>query len=184
MKIIAITGLPLAGKGIITQKLVEKGFKKVVMSDAVRAEMDKKGIQINHENLRNFATEIRDKHGRGYVAELCIPLINELKSEPSVVIDGIRSPEAIIIFKKEYGADFVLISVNSSFEIRYSRLGRPERTGDDPVSSEELKWRDEKELGWGLAETIEKADYLIENDGTMAEFEQKIKELLTKITTS
>ena len=50
MKIIAITGLPLAGKGIITQKLVEKGFKKVVMSDAVRAEMDKKGIQINHEN--------------------------------------------------------------------------------------------------------------------------------------
>jgi len=181
MKIIGITGMPLAGKGVITKKLQERGLKFVLMRSAVEGEMKKAGVKVTNESLRTFATELREKNNLGIVAELCVPELNKLKSEAAVVIDGIRSPKEIEVFKKNYGEDFILISVWSSLKTRFSRLGRPDHPNDEPKTLEDLKWRDEKELGWGLAESIVKADYMIVNEGTKADYKKQIDTLLNKI---
>jgi len=181
MKILAITGMPLSGKGVLSDKLIEKGYKRVVMSDVVRAEMSKQQIPVTNENLRNFATDIRTNYGQGYVAKLCIPQLDKLKLEPVVIIDGVRSPEEVTVFKEAYGSDFILIAVQASLEIRFARLGRPDRASEDPVGLEQFKWRDEKELSWGLGDVLITADYTIQNEGAVVVFEQKIDEFLEKI---
>jgi len=181
MKIIAITGMPLAGKGVIAKKLEERGYKFFLMRTAVEELMKEQGIEISNETLRNFPTKLREARGRGVVAELCIPHLEKLKTETVVVIDGIRSPEEIDVFKTKYGDDFVLISVWASLNKRFSRLGRVDHPKDEPKTLEELKWRNEKELGWGLAESIVKADYLIVNDGTKEEYESEIEKVLSKV---
>ena len=185
MKIIAITGLPLAGKGVITKKLEQRGFKFFLMRTAIEDKMAEAGLEVNNQTLREFPTELREKNGRGIVAELSIPYLEKMKTEETVVIDGIRSPEEIDVFKQQYGDDFILISVWASLKTRFSRLGnRLDHPKDEPTNLEELKWRDEKELGWGLAESIVKADYMIINEGTLEEYEAKIEAVLLKPTIS
>ena len=110
--------------------------------------------------------------------------IKKFKSQTNdvIVIDGIRSPEEIDVFKKEYGDDFVLISVEADFEVCLSRLPERAKTRkDDPVDEAGLRWRYKEELSWGLGETIEKADYQLKNEGTLEEFKTKIDELLSKV---
>ena len=182
MKIIAITGMPLAGKGVVTKKLEERGCKFFLMRTAVEEKMKEQSIEISNESLRTFPTKLREEQGRGVVAELCIPHLDKLKTEAVVVIDGIRSPEEIDVFKKQYGEDFVLIAVWASLKTRFSRLGnRSDHPADEPKTMEELKWRDEKELGWGLGESIARADYMVINEGTMEEYENQIQLILEKL---
>ncbi|MFH1450485.1 MAG: AAA family ATPase [archaeon] len=183
MKIIAITGLPLAGKSVITGRLKENGYKFFLMRSAVEAEMKKANVPVNNVNLRNFATDLRAKKGRGVVAELCLPHLDKLKkTEKVVVIDGVRSPEELLIFKKQYGEDFVLIAVWASLQSRFKRLGnRPDHTNDEPKNLEELKWRDDKEISWGLAESIVRADYMIVNEGLKDEYKAKINHILSEL---
>ncbi len=175
--------MPLVGKGELTKELINRGYKQVVMSNGIKDEMHKQNIEVTHENIRNFATDIRKDRGRGVAAELAIPAIKKLaKSEDVIVIDGIRSPEEIDIFKEKYGKDFILISVNASFKVCLSRLKKRSKTRkDDPVDEAGLKWRNKEELSWGLAETISKADYQIVNEGTLEEFKQKIGKILSKV---
>jgi len=180
MKIIGITGMPASGKGTLAQQLVKKGFKRVVMSDAARAEMKKRGIPVTPASLRDFPTKFRAKRGEDIFAKLCIPLINKAKSSGNVLIDGIRSPDEINTFKKEFGADFVLIAVLSDEKNRYSRvIGR--KRDDDAISFEEFKRRDEIELSWGVGGAIEMADEPIPNNDAPEDFEKEIEDLLNKI---
>lgn len=183
MKIIATTGLPLAGKSVVTDKLAARGYKFFVMRTVVEEEMKKAGLEINNTNLRNFATELREKNGRGIVAELCIPHIDTLaKKEKVIVIDGVRSPEEVDVFKRQYGNDFLLLAVWASFSTRSKRIGnRKDHPKDEPANPEELTWRDGKEIGWGLAESIVKADWMIVNEGSKKEYEEEVDRILNKV---
>jgi dephospho-CoA kinase len=42
----------------------------------------------------------------------------------------------------------------------------------------ELKVRDDRELGWGMGEAMEIADVVVENNGTLDEFRDKIMALV------
>ena len=120
------------------------GCPTFTMSHAVRLEAKQKQIKLDKESMREFATEIREKNGRGVVAELCIPHLKKLlEKEDLIVVDGVRSPEEPEIFKREFGDDFVLMCAWAPFNLRVKRLGR---NRDDEVSNaEELKKRDRKE---------------------------------------
>jgi hypothetical protein len=49
---------------------------------------------------------------------------------------------------------------------RIQERGRP----DDFTSSDELRTRDERELGWGLGSALNNADVHLSNNGTLAAF--------------
>jgi dephospho-CoA kinase len=64
---------------------------------------------------------------------------------------------------REHFPDFTLIGIASSFETRYKRLANRGRS-DDSLTTDELRARDDRELGWGLGRALEQADCLIVND--------------------
>ena len=180
--IIAVTGMPLAGKGVVSTKLEEKGYPRLIMSSVVKEEMKKRNIEVNYENILEFASSIRTEKGNCAVAWLCLPYLDDLlKDNKVVILDGVRSPEAIEMLKKQYGEDFVLVAVTASFEKRLKRLGREDHAGIEASNEEEMRNRDNKEISMGLADTMDLADHMITNDGSFEDFELKIQELFNEL---
>jgi dephospho-CoA kinase len=69
------------------------------------------------------------------------------------------------------------VAVRAPFEVRAERLD--DRGRDDSDSDlEALRERDEREIGLGLGDTLERADVEIDNTGTLAEFRSRVREVL------
>ena len=181
MKIIAFVGLPLSGKSTACEVAREMGVPIVVMGDVVREEAIKRNLELTDENLGKIAIELRKKEGMDAIAKRCIPKIREaLKEKGVVVIDGIRSVEEVLRFKNTFGDDFVLIGIEAPLEKRFERAKLRGRE-DDVKSLEELKVRDERELSFGLKKAMEMADFTVENTGTIDDFKEKIRAILSKM---
>ena len=52
---------------------------------------------------------------------------------------------------------------------------------DDSQDLDLIKERDKRELSWGLGNVIASADIVISNEGSIEDFQQKIKEIFNKI---
>ncbi|MDI6916792.1 MAG: AAA family ATPase [Thermoplasmatales archaeon] len=196
--IVGLSGMPGSGKGVFVETAKKKGWRIVRMGDAVWDFVKKKGLSLNDENVGRVADEERKKHGYGVWAERTLPFIEKTFSEktkksfgvdgkayfPSdknrkTVIDGIRSPEEVRIFKS-HDPDFIVIGIHSSPETRYRRIMSRKRI-DDPFSKEKFDERDKRELSWGIGNVIALADVVIVNEDNVEDFERKIEKVLEKI---
>ncbi len=152
--------MPGAGKSTIATALKSKGFEKINMGDAVRAEAKKRNLEPTDENLGKLMLELREKNGAGAVAELIQPqIINSVSNV--VVIDGIRSNAEIDVFKKI--GTVKILSVDSSADTRYKFLQERGRS-DDPKTRDVFDKRDSREIGVGLGSSIALADESISNN--------------------
>ncbi len=52
------------------------------------------------------------------------------------------------------------------------------RSDDRLMNAEALHIRDERELGWGMGESIKNADMTIDNNGSLEEFRDKISKVI------
>jgi dephospho-CoA kinase len=103
----------------------------------------------------------------------------EATGAPVVVIDGIRGDAEVQAFRARFPG-FVLVGIVASFEARLARLAARGRA-DDSGQRENLKLRDARERGWGLARALRQAEHVIKNDGTLADFEGKVRTLLSQL---
>ncbi len=183
MKIIAFAGKPLAGKSEASRIAHELGYRVIVMGDVVREEVKRRGLQMEDKVVGKVATELREKEGKDVIARRCIQKIRNgrAKNDSILIIDGIRSIDEVNRFKKEFGDDFVLISIEAPAEIRYERAKKRKRE-DDVGSIEELLERDRRELSWGMGEALKNADIRIDNTGSLEDFRKKVRKLLEDLS--
>ena len=98
-----------------------------------------------------------------------------LRAYDTVLVDGIRSDAEVDRFQEAFGDDFVLVRVEAPFAVRAERLDA--RGRDDP-DAESLEERDERELGFGMGEAMDRADVTIENIDSLEAFHERVRELL------
>jgi predicted RNA binding protein with dsRBD fold (UPF0201 family)/adenylate kinase family enzyme len=181
MKLIAFLGLTLSGKSTAATLAKELGIPVIVMGDVVREEVRQRSLELSYENVGRIAAELREKEGMDAIARRCIPTIRErAKKKGIVVIDGVRGIAEVKRFKKEFGSDFILINIESPIEIRFERALKRGRD-DDPLTIEELRSRDERELSWNMSKAIEVADFTIENVSDIKTFMEKVRDILTQL---
>ena len=177
MKVIGFTGLPGSGKSTAIDAIRNLG-KIITMGDVIRNEAKKRGTEPTGENLGKIAKELRQKGGDGIVAEKCVELIKQLKDD-IIFIDGIRSQFEIDVFRKFW--KFPIIATVIDEDTRFERLFERGRS-DDPKELEEFRERDKREIGFGLKEVVDRADYKIENSSTIEFLQEEtlklVKELL------
>jgi dephospho-CoA kinase len=159
MLIIAITGMPGAGKTTAAQALEKLGLKRIAMGDMIREETKRRGLYADDKNMGMVMREMREKYGAGAVAELCLRAIEQPK-ERAIVIDGIRSTGEIEVFKR--AGDVKLLAIHASRQRRFALLSDRKRT-DDPLDMESFNTRDERELSIGIGNAIALADEAISN---------------------
>ena len=130
--------------------------------------------------MNEYSNQMKKKFGNEVWAKrLAKKLQNEdIKGHKIVIIDGIRSPEEVKMFKSMF--DFRVVAVIASEETRFKRNSARGRE-DDSADFEEFKKRDKTELSWGSGKVIENADYKIDNEGTLEELDASINELFDKL---
>lgn len=160
MLIVAITGMPGAGKSTAAKALVSRGWVRVVMGDVIRAETKRRGLEPDARNTGEVMKSLRRERGEAAVAELCMAQVRRVKAD-KFVIDGVRSMSEVETFRKS--AKVLLVSVHASRNRRYSLLKERGR-GDDPFSLDMFRARDRRELSVGIAEPIALADETISNE--------------------
>lgn len=177
MKVIGVTGLPGSGKGFMFDKAQKNGAIVVNMGDRIREIATQRGTEVGIT-----ARKLREEEGQYVVAKLTIKKINELKENnkeaKTVLIDGIRSPYEIELFKDSFD-DFNSVAIYASPKTRFKRLKLRNREDDSSVY-EDFKERDQRELDLGIGTVIATSDYLIKNESTIEIFEKEVEEFLNK----
>lgn len=162
MKLVAITGMPGAGKSTAAQALVSKGWKRVVMGDVIREETRRRGLVADEKNTGEVMRDLRRQHGEAAVAELCMKMVEGMEAE-RVVVDGIRSMGEVEVFRGS--AEVFLLAVHASRKRRFALLKERGRS-DDPQLYESFLKRDDRELEVGISRAIALADEIVSNEHT------------------
>ncbi len=179
IQVLAFVGAPAAGKTEAASVARELGIPVIVMGDVIRAELKRRNIPLNDANAGRIATELRQREGMDAIAKRCIPYIEATGSDV-VVVDGIRGIAEVEAFKERFGDLFTLVCIHAPLQVRYSRL-RARGRGDDTLSFEEFRKREEREMGWGMGEAMGSASVVIRNEGSLEDFRERVKELLHRV---
>lgn len=186
---LGITGYPGSGKSILTSIAEDIGYTKVSMGDQIRKRTrdewsDRLKRAENGESNETpsnvygtYATEMREKHGRGIVSKWCKEEI--VNCETPVLIDGIRSPEELVSFEEYISVDVLFIHAPAS--LRYEWIKTRARDNEDEFTYDEFMNRDKRENGWGLNELIQDADYTIHNCTELDTFTNSSEKILREL---
>ncbi len=127
--IVGLTGTKAAGKGIIAQLLIEKGYNYLSLSDLVREEASRQGlIDYSVFQLQRIGENMRQLYGNGVLAKRAIEKMLHNIDVSNYVIDGIRNLGEIVELRKQ--PQFLLISVDAPIEYRFERLLKRARITD------------------------------------------------------
>jgi len=182
MKIIGVCGRIGSGKDEFCNRLVKKyGFVKLIMSDRVNEELEKRGLPISRENQQRVSLEYKKKYGKegkGEWARRTVEFAQKNKLE-KIVVSGVRDSQELEVFKKH---DFTLILVTASPETRFKRLVARGSRKDIP-DVEALKTQEKGEARvFDIYDKFEQvSDSVIKNEGTLEELYRKTDELMEKL---
>lgn len=197
--ILGITGLPGSGKGEFinfvrdfakSQKIC---FHCYSLSDVLRAEAKRRGKAIERDILNLIGNELRQKFGNGALSNMILPQLTlDVKiasSRPSVfIVDSIRTPEEIEIFRDSFGNAFMMIAILASPSVLISRIqsrARYDESKSATSNENEAANLLQRELGNGqpsfglnVSTAIKDADYEFKNVGSLEEFKEKVVQFL------
>ncbi len=163
--VLAIAGLPGAGKSVVTEYVIKKtGWPKVYFPEPIFDEIKKRGLEINQDNEKEIREEFRRKLGMGAFATINLPKVKELLNTSSVVLESFYSWEEYLIFKKEFGDKFFVLATYSSPKTRTERLANRDFR---PLKKEEVILRDYSQIeNLNQAGPIAIADFTVINEGS------------------
>ncbi len=180
LQILAFVGAPASGKSVAATVAKDLGIPVITMGDVIREELRRRHLPVTDENAGRVANEFRANEGLDAIAKRCLPRIQDVSvsgGNEVVVVDGIRGVAEVEAFKREFGANFVLVRVDAPFSLRYARIKNRGR-GDDSLAIDEFKAREERENRWGMAEAMKQADRAVRNESSLRAFKEQIKALL------
>lgn len=181
-RVIAVVGPIASGKGALIELLKEIGYGYVSLSDVVREKTKAWGLELTRSNLQDVGDSLRQKFNPAILAQLAS---HPIKSHPEkkFVIDGVRNPAEVAYLKKEFQA--YVIGITASPEKRFAMMKKRGREWD-PKTWDEFKISEERDRGLGQAsygQQVEKclqlADLVIDNNGTLKEFQDNLRYFLT-----
>jgi len=163
--IVALTGMPGAGKTTVANYLAKKGIPLLIMGDVVREAVQNDGLEPTSDNLSKLMLRLREKNGPEAIAYLVANKIKTMKHQNKefgvVIVDGIRSMAEIKVLKGV--GNVKLLAIHGSTLTRYSHIKKRARS-DVPSNIGEFDKRDKVEMGVGISDAIALADETISNN--------------------
>ena len=147
------------------------------MGDIIREEAKKRG-----ESTKETAQNLRAEHGQYIVSQLTIDKIKKLQEdgiENTIIVEGIRSPHEVDMFKENFD-NFIILSIFANPTLRFERLLKRMRE-DDSHDYNEFKKRDQMELDFGIGTVIALSDKIIINESDLESYSKQIDEFLKQV---
>lgn len=183
--ILGIGGTNGAGKDTLGELLAKKhGWLFISGSDILRAELRKRGLPIERQNLRDLSAEWRRQLGLGVLIKKAYDkYLPQQEHYNGLVVASLRNPgEADEI----HGLGGKVIWIDSDPKIRYERIYSRHRSTEDQKTYEQFLAEEQAEMHpsgdettLNMAAVKDRADFFIFNDAkTTAEFETMAEKAL------
>jgi len=177
--IIALVGLPGAGKTDAADFFKEKGFPIITFGKIINDYIDKKGLEHTEDVHKKTREELREKLGKEALAILNMERIEaEFKKSEVVIIDGMRSWEEYL-YLKEYlkKTRIFIVNIYADKKVRYHRAAH--RVYRKNLFGEQ---RDINELiGTNMGPTIAFADFVVKNNFSKDDFTDKLETVYRQV---
>lgn len=178
-KLIAIVGMPGAGKTVAANFFHSKNLPVLRFGDQTDISLKELGLPRNEKNERFVREKLRKDLGMAAMAIKIEPRILEAsKTSPTVILDGLYSWEEYMYLKNKF-SEIQLLCIYAQPKIRYERLSRRKIR---PLTIAEANSRDTAEIeNLNKGGPIAIADYCIVNDGDKAEFQTQLESVYRKL---
>lgn len=172
-----LTGPNASGKGEVAKFLAAHGFEVHSLSDAVRQEATRLGLDHGRDSLIRVGVRLRSKGGPGALAARILPGLRG-----RAVVDSIRNPGEVAVLRGL--PRFLLLGVDAPQILRFHRSLRRGRPGDgatlDEFARKEARENSSTEAGQQLRATLALADCLVDNDGALDALHDKVRATLAR----
>ena len=178
--IIGLVGPIASGKGVTKKYLETKyGAKHCKFSTPLRDVLIRLRIDISRDNMIDLSTILRERYGQDLLAKVIASDASRLDSD-IVVVDGVRRIDDIEHLSTL--PHFKLVKVDADPKIRDERMKlRNENVGDAEKTFGEFMEDHERETETTIPGVMEKAQYSLENDGSLEELYSQIDSLVEKL---
>lgn len=183
MIIIGITGTLGAGKGTISDYLIDKkGFLHFSTGGFITEEIKKRGLEVNRDNMILVGNDLRQKNSPSFIAEQLYERAK--KTNKNCIIESLRTVGEIEALKKR--GDFYLFAVDANQKKRYERIIL-RKSEKDNVTFEKFLEQEKKEMQstdpakQNISACIKLADFVFINEKTVNELHTEIDKVLEKI---
>ncbi len=177
--VIALVGLPGAGKTDAAEFFKEHEFPIIHFGKIINDYIDEKGLEHSEEVHKKTREALREKHGKEALAVLNLEKIEAaFKESQVIVIDGMRSWEEYLYLKKNLNKTRIfIINIYADKKVRYHRAAH--RTYRRNLFGEQ---RDINELiGTNMGPTIAFADFVVKNNFSKDDFTDKLETVYRQI---
>ena len=175
---VGVAGRNAAGKGEVLRLLERRGFYPASLSDVIREDLARDGLEASREQMIERGSALRERFGPAVLAER---VQRNLPADRNHVIDSIRHPAEVEALRSAGG--FLLIWVDASSRVRFERSRARGRAGD-AETFDAFEALEARELGSAnpaaqqLLAVQALADETVSNDGSLAELELQLGEVL------
>lgn len=178
--ILGLTGKRGSGKDTVAEYLHDKcGFHVLTYTDDVLGPLLKKqGKEVERNNLIDLALKLREEQGKDILTKM---IAEKVGKEGLWAISGVRYPEEDEYFRKFFGENYRLVNVSCDAEKRYERVVKRGTKGEGGMTLEQFKDIENRETEKVINETVELADFSIENNGSLEELRESIGNIAEKI---
>lgn len=178
--IIALAGEMGSGKGAIVDYLVKRyGAEKIKFSDCLRDMIDRLHIEKSRVNISTMSLILRQGFGEDVLTR-AIEADILASTAPIVVLDGVRRAEELDNLRGLHGVSFVY--VDADMRTRYERIVvRGENASDAEKTYEQFLQESAMDADARIKPLRDTADYVIENNGSMEELQEKIDRLYDEL---
>lgn len=179
--IIGLTGKNAAGKGEVAEYLKHRGFEYHSLSDEIREEIQRRGLEISRELLIEVGNELRRQSGPGVLAER---ILARFEPDSSYVVDSIRNPSEVEVLRRR--KDFILLAVEADQALRFERSRTRSREGA-AQTLERFAREEERELNSSdpasqqLLATSRSADLTVTNNGSIEDLHRQLDSILPRL---
>ena len=176
--IIGLTGRNASGKTELSEYLKKRGFEYYSLSDEIREEIRRRGLQITREVLIVIGNELRSSFGAGVLAER---ILQRVGHDRNCVVDSIRNPSEVAVLKRR--PDFTLLAVQADEAVRFERSRLRGREGaaqtrEQFIAEERKELNPSDPVAQQLIKTQSLADIVIDNNGTVEQLHRRLDEIL------
>ncbi len=173
--IIGLVGEKLAGKDTTARYLMDKyaaeHFRFTHILDSILEELD---LPISRKNEIDLGLGLRKIFGEHVLVNALNKRVKEAWTKV-IVVNGIRMDEMDIV--KSWGAKIIYIT--APMELRFERYkARREKADDAEMDFKEFEQQEQGPTELGIPELGKKADFRIENTGSLEELYKKVDDIL------
>ena len=169
--VIGLAGPVATGKTVAGRHIQAQGYRYIRYSEIIAEEIEPSG-QAMRDELRREGWKLYSGHQQYALNKR---LAAETISDRRLVVDGMRHCEDYTFWKEQEFRRFFLIYIDSNFSLRQHRF---KSRGEDCVSYQEAI---SAPVEAHVEQLREKADFVIENNGSFDQLYSKIDKILSKL---